>query len=90
MLVNGTSYPFLEVQPRHYSFRILNGSQARVYNLQLYYANTTGKEANLAMPGPRMIQIGTEAGFLPFPVALNNPPVQIAFDCNPWALSLIL
>jgi spore coat protein A len=25
-------------------------------------------------PGPKMIQIGTEGGFLPFPVALNNPP----------------
>jgi spore coat protein A len=81
-LVNGTCYPFVEVQPRHYRFRILNGSQARFYNLQLYYDDGTG-EANLAKPGPRMIQIGTEAGFLPFPVALNNPPAQIAFDTNP-------
>ncbi len=82
ILVNGTCYPFVEVQPRHYRFRILNGSQARFYNLQLYYDDGTG-EANLAKPGPRMIQIGTEAGFLPFPVALNNPPAQIAFDTNP-------
>jgi spore coat protein A len=80
MLVNGTCYPFLEVQPRHYRFRILNGSQARFYNLQLYYADSTGYEAHLSKPGPRMIQIGTEAGFLPFPVALNNPPARIAFD----------
>ena len=80
MLVNGTCYPFLEVQPRHYRFRILNGSQARFYNLQLYYADASGAEANTAKPGPRMIQIGTEGGFLPFPVALNNPPAQIAFD----------
>jgi spore coat protein A, manganese oxidase len=80
MLVNGTCYPFLEVQPRHYRFRILNGAQARFFNLQLYYADATGTEANLAKPGPRMIQIGTEGGFLPFPVALNNPPAQIGFD----------
>jgi spore coat protein A, manganese oxidase len=80
MLINGTCYPFLEVQPRHYRFRMLNGSQARFYNLQLYYADATGNEANLAKPGPRMVQIGTEGGFLPFPVALNSPPVQLAFD----------
>jgi len=48
ILVNGTCYPFLEVQPRNYRFRILNGSQARFYNLQLYYADDTGYEANLA------------------------------------------
>ena len=82
ILVNGTCYPYVEVQPRHYRFRILNGSQARFYNLQLYYDDGSG-EANLAKPGPRMIQIGTEAGFLPSPVALNNPPAQIAFNNNP-------
>jgi len=27
-----------------------------------------------------MIQIGSEGGFLRFPVTLNNPPVQLAFD----------
>jgi spore coat protein A, manganese oxidase len=80
MLINGTCYPFLEVQPRHYRFRILNGSQARFYNLQLYYADASGAEADLSRPGPRMIQIGNEGGLLPFPVALNNPPVRIVFD----------
>jgi len=79
-LVNGTCYPFLEVQPRHYRFRILNASQARFFNLQLYYADATGKEADLAKPGPRLVQIGTEGGFLPFPVALNNPPAQLVLD----------
>jgi spore coat protein A len=29
ILVNGAPYPFLQVEPRHYRFRILNGSQAR-------------------------------------------------------------
>lgn len=82
ILINGTCYPYVEVQARHYRFRILNASQARFYNLQLYYDDGTG-EANLAKPGPRMIQIGTEAGFLPYPVALNNPPVQIGFDTDP-------
>lgn len=79
IVVNGAAWPYVEVQPRHYRFRVLNGSQARFYNLQLYYEGAPG-EANLSNPGPRIIQIGTEGGFLPNPVALNNPPQQIAFD----------
>jgi spore coat protein A len=77
--VNGTLYPFVTVERRHYRFRILNGSQARFYNLQLYYAQERNSgEANLHKPGPRMIQIGSEGGFLPMPVALNNPPKQFS------------
>jgi spore coat protein A len=79
IIVNGAAWPYLEVQPRHYRFRILNGSQARFYNLQLYYEGAGG-EADLGKPGPRIIQIGTEGGFLPNPVALNNPPQPIGFD----------
>jgi spore coat protein A len=79
IVVNGAAWPYVEVQPRHYRFRILNGSQARFYNVQLYYQGANG-EADLTKPGPRFIQIGTEGGFLPLPVALNNPPQQIGFD----------
>jgi spore coat protein A, manganese oxidase len=79
IVVNGAAWPYLEVQPRHYRFRILNGSQARFYNLQLYYEGAPG-EADLSRPGPRIIQIGSEGGFLPNPVALNDPPQPIAFD----------
>jgi spore coat protein A, manganese oxidase len=84
-VINGALYPFLPVERRHYRFRILNGSQARFYNLQLYYASSrdTG-EADLHKPGPRIIQIGNEAGLIPFPVALNNPPTKFSeqFDAN--------
>jgi len=38
-VINGVAYPLLPVEQRHYRFRILNGSQARVYNLNLYYAS---------------------------------------------------
>jgi len=89
-VINGAAYPYLKVEPRHYRFRFLNGSQARMFNLQLYYADGTGTEIPVVpdpsgnwlvpdltkvRPGPRMIQIQTEGGFLPFAVALNNPPV---------------
>ena len=78
IVVNGAVYPYLNVLPRRYRFRILNGSQARFYNLQLYVADASGKEASGAA-GPAFIQIGTEGGFLPAPVVLNKPPVPITF-----------
>jgi spore coat protein A, manganese oxidase len=57
MLVNGTAYPTVTVQPRRYRFRILNACNARFLNLQLFQAtaatpdgitlNNKGVPANL-------------------------------------------
>ena len=41
-LVNGTVYPYLEVDPQSYRFRILNASNDRFWNLQLVVADSTG------------------------------------------------
>ncbi len=41
MVVNGTAYPYLNVQSQAYRFRILNGSNDRNPNVQLYVADTT-------------------------------------------------
>jgi len=96
ILVNGAPYPVLPVDRRRYRFRLLNGSQARFYNLQLYIADSSpggitlkasGELDNSGNPllvpvnksGPRMIQIGNEAGFLPAPVVLNNPATPIGY-----------
>ncbi len=38
MLVNGTVYPYLEVEPRQYRFRMLNACNARFLNPQLVFA----------------------------------------------------
>ena len=35
-MVNGTAFPYLEVQPKAYRFRILNVANDRFFNLQLY------------------------------------------------------
>lgn len=40
MLVNGTAFPYLQLPPTAARFRILNGSNDRFLNLQLYYAST--------------------------------------------------
>ncbi len=81
VLVNGAVYPYLEVEPKRYRFRVLNGSQARFYNLQLYYA-VAGypTEADVSRVGPTMVQIGTEGGFLPAPVVLNDRPRRFVLD----------
>ena len=37
-IVNGTAYPYIEVEPKAYRFRILNAANDRMFNLQLYVA----------------------------------------------------
>ncbi|WP_276282768.1 multicopper oxidase family protein [Halorussus caseinilyticus] len=55
-VVNGKAYPYIEVEPRKYRFRFLNGSNGRVFNLNL---------RNETAPGvPTMNQIATDLGFL--------------------------
>ena len=36
-LVNGAAYPYIDVQPKAYRFRVLNAANDRSWNLQLYY-----------------------------------------------------
>ena len=38
-VINGTVYPYLDVQRKAYRFRILNAANERFFNLQLYYAS---------------------------------------------------
>ncbi len=40
-LVNGTAYPVLNVDPKSYRFRILNGANDRFWNLSMYEADPT-------------------------------------------------
>ena len=42
-LVNGTAYPYLTVGQKAYRFQILNASNDRTWNLQLYCASSTGQ-----------------------------------------------
>jgi spore coat protein A len=58
MLVNGKVWPFLNVEPRMYRFRILNGCNARILNLDI--------------GGPDFWQIGAEGGMWDIPVPVKN------------------
>jgi spore coat protein A len=58
MLVNGRVWPFLDVEPRLYRLRILNGCNARILDLDI--------------GGAPMWQIGAEGGLWDRPVALRE------------------
>jgi FtsP/CotA-like multicopper oxidase with cupredoxin domain len=60
MVVNGRSWPRLVTERRRYRFRLLNGCDSRFLILKF------------DDPGVRVWQIGTEGGFLPRPLNLND------------------
>jgi FtsP/CotA-like multicopper oxidase with cupredoxin domain len=53
-IVNGTAYPAVTVEPKAYRFRILNASNDRALNLQLYVAadKTADTTATASTPAP--------------------------------------
>ncbi|MFZ7943501.1 multicopper oxidase family protein [Neobacillus sp. 19] len=59
ILVNGKVWPYLEVEPRKYRFRILNAANARFFRITLD-------------SGQLFYQIGTDSGFLERPVGVNT------------------
>ncbi len=55
--VNGKTWPYLSVAPRKYRFRLLNGSNARFYEIWL-------QDLVTGTLGPAIEQIGTDGGLL--------------------------
>jgi spore coat protein A, manganese oxidase len=79
IVINGGIYPKVSVPPRRMRFRLLNGSQARFYHLNLYAEDSVNPgEASVGTPGPVLYQVGTEGGFLPA-VAIhdNKTPIPL-------------
>ncbi|MDA8105302.1 MAG: multicopper oxidase domain-containing protein [Nitrospiraceae bacterium] len=70
-IVNGTAYPYLNVEPKAYRFRILNATNDRMLNLQFYVAEplhisvTNGGSNYSATP---IVEIGS-SGCTPEPLA---------------------
>jgi spore coat protein A len=58
MLVNGKAWPYLDVEPRMYRLRILNGCNARILNLRI--------------GGATFWQIGAEGGLFDIPVKVDQ------------------
>ncbi|HEY0945679.1 MAG TPA: multicopper oxidase [Opitutaceae bacterium] len=61
IVVNGATWPYLDVEQRRYRFRLLNGCNARFLILDFS-----------GIAGVTVHQIGTEGGFLPAPVSLTQ------------------
>ena len=58
-LVNGKIFPYLDVEPRKYRFRVLNASNGRAYRLSF-------------PQGVDVRQIGTDQGLLPAPITVTQ------------------
>lgn len=70
--VNGKTWPYLSVAPRKYRFRLVNASNARFFELQLVGGGgKDGRNGRGERPAPDIIQIGTDGGFLSFPVNIS-------------------
>lgn len=92
IVINGTVSPYLQVKRQHYRFRILNGSQAWVYNLQLYIANSlTPKEVTMVpangatYTGPYgSVTVPNDArpGGVPDPTTAGPIITQIGTECG--------
>ena len=63
-LVNGKSWPFLDVDQKRYPFLLINGSNARAYELSLVTRCP-------ASPARRSGSIGTDGGYLDVPVKID-------------------
>jgi bilirubin oxidase len=69
MVVNGRTWPHLEVEQRRYRLRLLNGCNARFLILKMVTNPLATRPATPVLP---FWQIGTEGGFLPKPVVLDQ------------------
>lgn len=74
IVVNGKSWPYLDVEPRRYRFRLLNGSNSRGYRLRFQ----TLEEPAQVLP---LWQIGTDGGLLDKPVMI--PPTAPGLTLAP-------
>ncbi|HEV8573784.1 MAG TPA: multicopper oxidase domain-containing protein [Dehalococcoidia bacterium] len=67
-VVNGKTWPVLQVEPRRYRFRFLNGCNSQFLILKIVANALARRPARAGLP---FWQIGTEGGFLPAPVQLD-------------------
>jgi spore coat protein A len=69
--VNGKATPYLEVEPRKYRFRMVNGSNSRFYHMTIVPADAAGKRNGRPVDAPPFRQIGSDGGLLPAPTTTH-------------------
>lgn len=72
ILVNAAAWPVLDVEPRQYRFRYLNGSDSRFYDLWVVEQVSGGQVPMKGGLAPVVYQIGTDDGLLNAPVLRNR------------------
>ena len=77
-VVNGTAYPYMNVQPQAYRFRILNAADDRSFNLQMYVASSIVSSISVTSGG---------SGYTTAPVVTitPNPSDPGVGGLPPWA-----
>lgn len=68
--VNGQLYPYLDVDPRKYRFRILNGAATRTFDFRFFINDT------MIDPIPFHV-VASDSGYLPFPVSTRSLNVSM-------------
>jgi spore coat protein A len=95
VVVNGRTWPVLNVEARRYRFRIVNASNARMFVLKIVTNPLAIRPASPALP---IWQIGSDGGFLPAPVQQSSlliggserADVIVDFSAVPAGTSLYL
>lgn len=72
IVVNGKTWPTLNVEQRRYRFRTLNGCNTRFLILKLVAGDPTNPTVRSGAAALPFWQIGAEGGFLPQPVRLEE------------------
>jgi len=72
IVVNGRTWPYLDVEPRRYRLRYLNGCDSRFLILRLVAATDPDDPTTWTPVAGAFWQIGAEQGFLPAPVQLDE------------------
>ena len=83
-LVNGAPYPTVgPLPPRRFRFRLLNGSQARFYNLQLYVADDETINPDGITLAPSSTEIDSSGNPLQIPTNQPGPAfIQIGNEAG--------
>jgi len=71
-VVNGTVWPSLEVEPRKYRFRLVNGCNSRFLDLKLVEWDEDSHTFDVDAPGPAFTLVGTGGGLVERPVEVED------------------
>jgi spore coat protein A len=85
ILANGKLFPYLDVEPRKYRFRVLNSSNGSFYVLAV------ARNTSFSSPSQSFFQIGSDQGLFPAPQSIDHvilgpgERIDLVIDFSPYA-----